>query len=636
MSAFISFLIAGVVTGSIYAVTASGLVVTYNTTGIFNFAHGAVGTMLAFAFWQMWQGWHWPVLLALAVTLLLLAPIFGALIERGLMRPLYGAAASTQLVVTIGLFLVLFGVTTTVWKPTVTRSLPEFFEGHQVSLGNVNLSYEQVITVAVAAAVAIGLRLLFKTTRTGVAMRAVVDDPDLASLTGARAARISRLAWMIGVMLAGLAGVLLAPSVGMNIPNLSEIVIYGYAAAVVGRLRSLPLTFVGAMILGIATSMIIGYAPASVISDLTTALPMAMLLVVLLVLPEARLTVGRIVHLRPPRIASGRQTVIGGIALVAAVGALAQVLTGNNLYTLGLAMVLGLAALSLTLLSGYGGQVWLCQYTFLGLGAFAMAKVSGGTSVLGLIAAVGLCAASGVILALPALRLRGLYLALATLAFAALMDGIFFTSTHVMGAGGTLAVGRPDIFGARFRTNQAFDVLLAAVLALCMIGVGALRRGSFGRRLVGMTDSQAACATLGMSLTRTKVAVFAISGGLAGLAGALYGGLGTTVGAAQLGFINSLVLFVGVVLAGASVLSGALLAGVSLAVVPLIAAHFTSFPGFTYVLFGVGIVAIGRNPYGIGRLYGEVGSRWRSRHVQVDPPGGPRRATTNTEVSRVG
>ncbi len=202
---------------------------------------------------------------------------------------------------------------------------------------------------------------------------------------------------------------------------------------------------------------------------------------------------------------------------------LAALITGNNLYTLGLALTIGLAALSLVLLSGYGGQVWLCQFTFMGLGAWAMTKVDGGSSVLGVLAAIGLCAAAGGILALPALRLRGLYMALATLAFAALMDSLFFTNPSVIPSG-SMNVGRPDIFGMRFTTDRAFIVLIAIVFALCLIGVGALRRGPFGRRLVAMSDSQAACATVGMNITRTKLAVFIMAGGMAGLAGALYGG----------------------------------------------------------------------------------------------------------------
>jgi branched-chain amino acid transport system permease protein len=617
---FVSFLVVGIVTGSIYAVTASGLVVTYNATGVFNFAHGSVGMFLAYIYWQFWQGWGWNPVLSLALVLLVVAPVFAVVVERVLMRPLYGSSLITMIVVTLGLFLVLYGATSTIWDQTTSRNLPNWFASDQVDVLGVNLTYEELITAGCAAAVAVALWLLFKRTRMGVAMRAVVDDPSLASLTGARTNRISGFAWMIGFLLAGLAGILLAPGTGMSIQILSELVIFGYAAAIVGRLRSLPLTFLGAMILGVSESVAVGYVPASYLNDVTAILPMGLLIVALLLLPQGKLAAGRIVRLRPPRVASFKMTLVGGAVLVGGTVLLAALITGINLYSLGLALSIGLAALSLVLLSGYGGQVWLCQFTFLGLGSWAMTKVDGGSSILGVLAAIGLCAAAGGVLALPALRLRGLYMALATLAFAALMDSLFFTNPSVI-PNGSMAVGRPDIFGMRFVTDRAFVVLIAIVFALCLIGVGALRRGPFGRRLVAMSDSQAACATVGMSLTMTKLAVFVLGGGLAGLAGALYGGMSRNVSFSQFSFVQSLVLFVGVTLAGITVLSGAVQAGVGLSFVPLIAQHIPSVSGFTYILFGAGIVAVGRNPYGIGLLYTYLDA-WRATRRARSRAGG--------------
>jgi branched-chain amino acid transport system permease protein len=626
VSVFVTFVVAGIVTGSIYAVTASGLVVTYNATGVFNFAHGAVGMFLAYLYWQLWQGWGWNPVLSLVLVLLVVAPLFALVVERVLMRPLYGSSLTTMIVVTLGLFLVLYGVTGTIWNQTATRNLPEWFSGDQVDVLGVNLTYEQLIAAGAAVGVAVALWALFRRTRMGVSMRAVVDDPPLASLTGARTSRISGFAWMIGFLLAGLAGILLAPGTGMSIQILSELVIFGYAAAIVGRLRSLPLTFLGAMILGIGQSLAVGYVPANYLNDVTAILPMGLLIVALLLLPQAKLAVGRVVRLRPPRVASLTMTLVGGVVLVAVTVVLAALITGNNLYTLGVALTVGLAALSLVLLSGYGGQVWLCQFTFLGLGSWAMTKIDGGSSVLGVLAAIGLCAGAGGILALPALRLRGLYMALATLAFAALMDSLFFTNPSII-PNGSMAVGRPDIFGMRFTTDRAFVVLIAIVFALCVIGVGALRRGPFGRRLVAMSDSQAACATVGMSITKTKLAVFILAGSMAGLAGALYGGMSRTVSFSQFNFVQSLVLFVAVTLAGITILSGAVQAGIGLAVLPLIAQHIPSVSGFTYILFGVGIVAVGRNPYGLGLVYSRLGD-WREARrakpgVGSDPSGSP-------------
>lgn len=640
MSLFISLLIAGVVTGSIYAVSASGLVVTYNTTGIFNFAHGAVGMVLAYLFWQLWQGWHWPVLLALAATLLVAAPVLGAVIERLVMRPLYSVSTNIRLAVTLGLLLLLEGAAATIWNQSNVYIMPEFFSGDQVSFGGVNLSYEQLITIGVAVAAAVFLRLFFKRTRTGVAMRAVVDDPALASLAGAPSGRIASYAWMIGVMFAGVAGILIAPSSNMSILPLIELVIFGYAAAVVGRLRSIPLTFLGAMILGIGNSMVVGYGPSNDVSDIQAALPMVMLFVVLLLIPEVRLTIGRVVRVRTPRVARPTTSLVGAGVVLVVVVILSTVLTGNDLLTMGTALTLALLALSLTLLSGYAGQISLCQYTFLGLGALAMHWTDGGGSVLGILFAVGLCAAVGAVLALPVLRLRGIYLALATLAFAVVMDDVFFTSTSVFSSSGSVTVGRPDIFGLRFATNRSFDILIAVVLALCMVGVGALRRGPFGRRLVGMSDSPAACSTVGLSLTATKLAVFSLSAGLAGLAGALYGGLNTSVGASQFTFLNSILIFAGVTLTGMSVMTGAVLTGIFVAILPVIAAR-TGVSNLPQLLIGVGIVTAGRNPNGIGTLYVVVSDLWQQRRdgarhpVGTGSPPAPSGAI-EPEVSSVG
>jgi branched-chain amino acid transport system permease protein len=640
---FVSFVIAGLVTGSIYAVTASGLVVTYKSTGVFNFAHGAVGMVMAYLYWQLWQGWGWNPVLSLVIVLFVVAPVFALLVERVLMRPLYGSALSTMIVVTLGLFLVLYGLVSTIWDQTITRNLPQWFLGDQVTIFGVTLTYEDLITIGCAVVVALALWALFKLTRVGVSMRAVVDDPSLASLTGARTNRIAGFAWMVGFMLAGLAGILLAPGSGMSIAILSELVIFGYAAAIVGRLSSLPYTFLGAMILGVGESLSVGYVPASYLNYVTAILPMGLLIVALLLLPQSKLTVGRVVRLRPPKPASLRSTLVGGALLVAVTLLVGAFVTGNNLSTLGLALTIGLGALSLVLLSGYGGQVWLCQFTFMGLGAWAMTKVGGGDSVLGLLAAIGLCAAAGGILALPAIRLRALYMALATLAFAVLMDQLFFTNPSILPSG-SMTVGRPDIFGMHFTTDRAFMVLVAIVFALCLIGVGALRRGPFGRRLVAMSDSQAACATVGMNIIRTRLVAFVIAGGLAGLAGALYGGMSRIVSFSQFSFVNSLVLFVAVALAGITVLSGAVQAGLGVALLPLIATHIPSFSGFTYVLFGVGIIAVGRNPYGLGLVYARLGE-WRDARrarahtgsgVPGSPPSGVPGGLLRPEVGSVG
>ena len=189
-----------------------------------------------------------------------------------------------------------------------------------------------------------------------------------------------------------------------------------------------------------------------------------------------------------------------------------------------------------------------------------MGKVAGGDSILGMAAAAAIAVPLGVVVALPALRLQGLYLALVTFALAQVSRDVIFQDTRIYGLGG-VEVGRLEIFGVDFSGDQAFAVLCGIVFALVGVGVLALRRGSFGRRLAAMRDSQAACATLGMDVRRTKLAVFALSSAIAGLAGALHGGLGFTAGQLDFEPLFNVLLFLFAFVGGITTVTGALLGG---------------------------------------------------------------------------
>ena len=280
---------------------------------------------------------------------------------------------------------------------------------------------------------------------------------------------------------------------------------------------------------------------------------------------------------------------------------LSTVLSNNDLYTVSKGLVLALIMLSLVLLTGYGGQISLCQLTFVGVGAFTMGKVAAGGSPLGLVAAFVVTALIGAMVALPALRLRGLYLALATFAFAQAMTAAFFNNNNVFGQGGALKVARVELFGLTLHGKRAFFLFIAGVFALAAVAVLAMRRASFGRRLTAMSDSPAACATLGMSLTRTKLAVFALSAGLAGVAGALYGGLQGSVGTADFQVFQSLVLLLLAVLWGVDSVTGVLLAGLFFASFPTLQHHFPQLRNLQYLLTGLGVLGLSRNPGGVVR-----------------------------------
>ncbi|MEY2406965.1 MAG: branched-chain amino acid transport system permease protein livM, partial [Acidimicrobiaceae bacterium] len=179
MNEFFTYTVLGIAVGCIYALTATGLVVTYITSGIFNFAHGAIGMIAAFAYWDLSVNHGWPAPVALIAVVFVLAPLFGALIDGVLMRRLHGTPVEVSLVITLGLLLLLLGVAFTVWDNSVVRILPEFFAGNQIELFNLQISYHQIIVILTAVAVAVGLRIFLYQTRPGIALRAVVDAPEV-------------------------------------------------------------------------------------------------------------------------------------------------------------------------------------------------------------------------------------------------------------------------------------------------------------------------------------------------------------------------------------------------------------------------------------------------------------------------
>ena len=632
MSAFWSYTVVGIATGAIYAVTASGLVVTYATTGVFNFAHGAIGMFAAFSYWELTQNHHLQPLLAVALILFVGAPLLGALIEFVLMRRLHGASAERSLMVTLGLMLILLGLASTVWGDTPGRTgIPAFFAGHTVRILGVNITVQQLIVLGTAVVVAGALRLVLKRTRIGVAIRAVVDDPELIAMAGAPPVRIARAGWVAGVMLAALAGVLIAPLVTLDQTTLTLIVVNGYAAAVVGRLRNLPLTFVGGLAIGLGEAYVVGYVPlnwqSSWLPNPALALPMAFLFVVILVHPGERLrAVGEVHVSRVPKVTKLRESLVGAGAVVAAGVAGTLVLSGTWRATVSQGLVFGVIALSLVLLTGYAGQVSLGQMAFVGIGAYTMGKIAGGGSWLGMLTAVGVSAAVGALIAWPTVRVKGIYLALATLAFAQFAYYVFFSNLRLFNDNGSIVVHRVALPGIKLTGANAELVFLSVVFALCAVAVLALRRSTFGRRLVALSDSPAAYATVGLKMRRTRLAVFALSAGLAGLGGALYGGLQGPVSANDFQVLVSLTLLLLLVIWGVRTPTGALAAGLSFAVLPVLQSHVSWVSSLPALVVGVGVILVGRLPNGVvGSIADLVADRRLSRSmsgIEVTAPVG--------------
>jgi branched-chain amino acid transport system permease protein len=608
MHEFIIFTISGLSLAGIYAITASGLTLTYTTTGIFNWAQGAIGMIVAFIYWQTRIAWHWPPVLAILVCLFVVAPVIGVLVEVGVMRQLEGTSDAAKLVVTLALALSLLGIAQWVWPPTTYRNLPPLFGGDTLVLGPVRISYNDVTVLVIALVVAIGLRVVLYRTRLGVTMRATVDDKALTTLNGSRSTANARTAWIIGCVLAAVAGILVAPTLTLSAVALTLLIVNAYAAAVIGRLRSIPMTFVGAIILGLAVSYSVAYLPQSpFITGLQGAVPAAVLFIALLALPQSRLRGHRLLRSRElSLLPTWRGTGIFAGCVIAGTVMLATVVSSTDLFSLDRVWGLAIIGLSLIPVVGFTGRLSLCQMSFAGIGASVVAHAGAHGNPLSLVAAAAICAVAGVLVALPALRLSGIYFALSTAAFAVAMDTWVFQLPAVSIFGhhiapfeaGSLTFPSFRIGGWVLATQKSQFIAGSVVFVLLAAVIVAIRRSAFGHRLLAFKDSPVACATLGMNARASTLAVFAISGALAGVGGGVYGMALGNAAPDVFEFFGGLsillvMVVVGITSTGAAVYAGFFIGG------PTVANFFPSLTQLSTVLVGAAGVSVGKTPNGL-------------------------------------
>jgi branched-chain amino acid transport system permease protein len=621
MSEFVAFTIVGIVIGSAYAIAASGLVITYATSNVFNMAHGAIGMVMAFLYWELAVNQGLPSFAALILVVGVAAPLAGALIERTMMRRLTEAPATVSLTVTVGLLVGLIGLAQSIW-PAQGRRVEPFFFGSTVQIGRVTVTGHEILTFFLALAVAGGLYYLMARTRTGVGMRAIVDNRMLLSLHGAQPRRLGMLSWALGASLAALAGILLIPTVQLDYISLTLLVINAYAAAMVGRLKNLPRTIVGALALGLLQSyflLTLRYVPDTftqqfqpLLQGIRAALPTLFLFAVMLLLPLDKLRVGQVTGAALVRIPSWRQSLGSAAVFLVAVVGLTSVLQTSTVAQLGQGLAIAMVMLSLVVLTGYGGDVSLGQMSFVGIGALVVASVFGTANLIAIVAAGVVAGLAGLVVAIPALRLRGLYLGLGTLAFAVAMDKLVFETQNLgFGLGGSLEVARPSILGLSLDSERAFAIFTALAFVALAFVVLAIRRGRFGRLILATRDSPAACGTLGLSITSTRVLLFVVSAAMAGVAGGVYAGMFVSVGADQFAMFQSLPILLLAVIGGVTSVTGALIGGLALGMSPAMEAAYPALGGLLYLMIGLMAIAVGRYQNGVAGMLFNLARRVR-------------------------
>lgn len=661
MTELLSLVVAGAISGGLYALMASGLVLTYQTSGIFNLGHGAVAFVVALVYFELNQptaegGLGLAIVPAAAISILVVAPLLGLALDAVLFRRMSRAPVTARLVGTVGLLIALPAAALLTIRalntllgadmPNVAGDAgvrppgvgPTPAESWSIIQG-VSVDSDQIAIVIVAALAAIGLWVLMRRTRLGLETRAGVDRPTLARLRGIDTDRSSRIVWVLSTVLAGCAGVLIAPLFNLSPITFHTIVFISFTAVVAARFRSVPIAFAAGIALGAVQNIVYGYAP-SILTDITgfrTSVPF-ILLFVLLVFAQDRSgrAAGTVADDAPPTPVPVAATWRRRLPwVVAGVGFMAYGLFVADPYWMGIldrGLVLAMIFLSFVVVTGVGGMISLAQAAFVTVGGFTagwLVNHQWPTSIVGImdngrlsfwvamLAAVVVAALVGVLVALPSLRLGGLMLALATLALAFIADGTVFQLEGVRNGSRGWSIDRPRLGPFDLADERTLFVVLCVLVLLCVWVVSNLTRSATGRTLLAIRSSEVAAASSGVDPLRSKLVLFAVSAGLAGFAGAWFALVDSPITNTSAPPLLGLIWLAVAVTFGIRRPGGAVIAGLVYALLPVVllgigedwGAPWSVLPDgvrdliadadLAAVLFGLGAISLAREPDGV-------------------------------------
>jgi branched-subunit amino acid ABC-type transport system permease component len=608
--------------GCVFALVAVGFVLTYKVSGVFNLAFGAQAFVSAAVYYELRVNRTWPIPPAVAVSVFVVAPLLGLVLYWVLFRSLRTAPPVARLATSIGLLIAL---------PEIAKILLDFGNsalfGVQGIVGDVviyrfadyGMSRDQLATVVVTLVAVLGLTLLFRYTAIGLRMRAVVESPRMTELAGVSSDRVSSFGWALSSLFAGFAGVLLGPLFAqLSSGSYFVLIVVAIAAAAFAGLQSLPLALVGGLALGIGAQVLARWLPTDSIlaTGLRPALPFIALFLVLILKPSLqrkREAADPLAGVDPPPPAlaadergPGLTRLTYGLGALTGAIALWYFAFVANRFWLGLAtqaVIFSLIFLSITVFTGMAGQISLCQATFAAIGAFTTGQLATRYDMPVLIAMLvgaALAATVGALLAIPALRLGGIYLALATLAFGLFFEEVMVKFDWVSGGVLPVRVPRPVVGPFDFEDDRSFLFLCVVILTLVAFAVIRIRSGTTGRNLRALSGSEVAASAIGVSPARARVTAFALSAAIAGLGGGL---LGMREGAAnyQANFTVFFGLFwvVIVVTLGSRTVEGAIQAGLALKFFPELLKVLGLALAWQFIFFGLGAITFARHPEGV-------------------------------------
>jgi branched-subunit amino acid ABC-type transport system permease component len=629
MEQFFGFAFPGVPYGCTYALVAICLCLTYQATGVFNFAFGAQAFASAFIFTFLTQYQGWSGFEAFLVTVVVMGPVMGWAFDRLLFRHIANSNTVGKMVCSLALLVGIPSLLPVIFGPQnldATATILPFFNPNTVyfTLWGTPVNGIYLSTISVTVVVLVLLTILLRYTSLGLQMRAAVESRRLVQLDGVNANGVVAVAWIVSSFMASLAGVLLAPVFGaFNSDDYVTLTVVAIAAAAWALLRSLPIAAAVGIGLGVLTTTLQGYIPPNSFwnAAVVPSIPFVVIVAALLILPGMRnLDSSRdplaTIDPPPPPIAAASRAptmdkIIRPLWWLVFAGFCVSMLTWipdawTTVFNNGL--TLSIVLLSITLITGMAGQLSLCQAMLAGVGAFTAAQLAnhlGLNLLLGALVGAAVAAVVAVILAVLSLRLRGLGLALMTLAAALLFDATFFNTTAISGGQGGVSIPSKWLgTSAFFNFNgHAMFLLSLGVLIVAVVIVMLVRRGTVGRNLAAMRGSETATAGLGVNPTWQRIVVFALSGAIAGVGGLLHSMEQQLVSPTDWNVDFSLVLVVLVVTTSVTTVEGAIQAGVGFFVTEQILT--TVLPArigassLTVVLFAFGALTYASHPEGV-------------------------------------
>jgi ABC-type branched-subunit amino acid transport system ATPase component/branched-subunit amino acid ABC-type transport system permease component len=616
------YAVLGLGAGSAYALIAQGLILVHRASGVVNFAQGAVAMFTAYFY--TWLTNHGLANLPAALVAIAGAGVLGAVVQQFVMKPLGRAPLLAKLVAALGVVLVLEALAGIVFGYDL-ETAPALLPANTVHVFGADVGLDRIILFVIAIALAAALSFFARRTTMGSLLRAASDSEQGLAILGYSQNAVSTSAWVAGSMLAGFAGIVIAPITSLSVTTIILLIIPALAVTLLAGFTSFWVATIFGLLLGVLQSEIAGYwtFPSPTIEGMQDAAPFLLIIIVMVLrgraIPgRATIALGR-PPLAPP--ARAKPAVLAGVVVLTVV--LTYVASNNYQTAISIGLISAIVALSLVVLTGYVGQISLAQMTFAGLGAYFCSRIVDvgiafpfSIIVAGLATGIG-----GVILGLPALRVRGVNLAVITLGAAVAVDSLVFNDANLTGGYSGISIQSPSVFGYSldgiihpFR----YAMVCLVVLIACVAGVAWLRRSRLGLMMLAVRDNERAAAAEAVNTVRTKLVAFGLSAFMAGVAGGLFAYLYGHLSFDSFAPLASVTFVTTAYIGGIGSIAGAVIAGLISAGGPVfeLFANSGSVGRYQTLIAGAGVVLTAvLNPDGVApefnKNYKALVARWR-------------------------